>query len=79
MNRSTDYDLIIVGGGMVGASLVLALSGRGLGVALIEAHEANADSQPSYDDRAIALAYGSRLIFEAIGIWPALELSLIHI
>ncbi len=73
MNRSTDYDLIIVGGGMVGASLVLALSGRGLRVALIEAYEADADSQPSYDDRAIALAYGSRLIFEAIGIWPALE------
>ena len=73
MNRSTDYDLIIVGGGMVGASLVLALAGRGLRVALIEAHEANADSQPSYDDRAIALAHGSRLIFEAIGVWPDLE------
>jgi 2-octaprenyl-6-methoxyphenol hydroxylase len=73
MNRSTDYDLIIVGGGMVGASLVLALSGRGLRVALIEAYEADAEGQPSYDDRAIALAYGSRRIFDAIGVWPALE------
>ena len=27
---------------------------------------------PSYDDRAIALAYGTRRIFEAIGVWPSL-------
>jgi 2-octaprenyl-6-methoxyphenol hydroxylase len=73
MNRSTCYDLVIVGGGMVGASLVLALAGRGLRVALVEAHQADADSSPGYDDRAIALAYGSRLIFEAIGVWPNLE------
>ena len=67
------YDLIIVGGGMVGASLAIALADRGLRMALIEAHAPGADSQPSYDDRAIALAYGTRRIFDAIGVWPALE------
>ncbi|MGB5775273.1 MAG: 2-octaprenyl-6-methoxyphenyl hydroxylase [Sedimenticolaceae bacterium] len=68
-----NYDLIIVGGGMVGASLAIALADRGLRMALIEAHAPGADSQPSYDDRGIALAYGTRRIFDAIGVWPALE------
>ena len=68
-----NYDLIIVGGGMVGASLAIALADRGLRMALIEAHAAGADSQPGYDDRGIALAYGTRRIFDAIGVWSALE------
>ncbi len=67
------YDLVIVGGGMVGASLALALAGRGLRMALIESHAPGAGTQPSYDDRAIALAYGTRRIFDAIGVWSALD------
>lgn len=73
MTPQRPYDLVIVGGGMVGASLAIALAGRGLSIALIEAHPPGVDSQPSYDDRAIALAYGTRRIFEAIGVWPALQ------
>ncbi|MCG6965897.1 MAG: 2-octaprenyl-6-methoxyphenyl hydroxylase [Chromatiaceae bacterium] len=73
MSTAVEYDLIIAGGGMVGASLAIALAGRGLRIALIEAHTPGADSQPSYDDRAIALAYGSRRIFEAVGVWPTLH------
>ncbi len=72
MTKAT-YDLIIVGGGMVGASLAIALADRGLSMALIEAHTPDADTQPSYDDRAIALAFGTRRIFEAIGVWPGLD------
>jgi 2-octaprenyl-6-methoxyphenol hydroxylase len=73
MSDVRDYDLVIVGGGMVGASLALALNGQGLRVALVEAQVAKVDELPSYDDRAIALAYGSRRIFEAIGVWPSLQ------
>jgi len=73
MSTQGTYDLVIVGGGMVGASLAIALSGRGLSIALVEAHKPGTDSQPSYDDRAIALAYGSRRIFEALDLWPALR------
>ncbi|MGD1983332.1 MAG: 2-octaprenyl-6-methoxyphenyl hydroxylase [Chromatiaceae bacterium] len=72
MNEAQHYDIVIVGGGMVGASLAIALAGRGLRLAVVEAHVPNADSQPSYDDRAIALAYGTRRIFEALDVWPAL-------
>jgi len=64
-----DYDLLIVGGGMVGASLAIALSGQGLRIGLVEAHEPGDPGQPGYDDRAIALAYGSRRIFEGMRLW----------
>ena len=73
MSEQRCYDLVIVGGGMVGASLAISLSGRGLKIALVEAHVPDADSQPSYDDRAIALAHGTRRIFEAMGVWPSLQ------
>lgn len=63
------YDLVIVGGGLVGASLAIALSGRGLRMALVEAAVPSADTQPNYDDRALALAYGTRRIFEGLGLW----------
>lgn len=64
------YDLIIVGGGMVGTSLAIALSGRGLRIAIVEAHPPGADTQPSYDDRGIALAYSTQRIFDALAVWP---------
>lgn len=65
----THYDLIIVGGGMAGASLAIALSGRGLKLALVEAAMPTVDSVPNYDDRAIALAWGSSRIFSGLGVW----------
>ena len=66
------YDLLIVGGGLVGASLAIALNGQGLRIGLIEAHPPGDPGQPSYDDRALALSYGSRCILESIQIWPGL-------
>ena len=68
-----DYDLIIVGGGMAGASLAVALSGHGLRMLLIEAAEPAAETIPNYDDRAIALAYGSSKILQSIGVWQAMK------
>jgi len=66
------YDVIIVGGGMVGASLVCALSGQGLRIALVEAVELETRSEAGYDDRVIALAYGTRRIFDGLQLWSAL-------
>jgi 2-octaprenyl-6-methoxyphenol hydroxylase len=67
------YDVAIVGGGMVGASLGVALAPLNLRVALIEAIPHNAAAQPSFDERTTALSNGSRRILETIGVWPALN------
>lgn len=65
-------DVLIIGGGLAGASLACALENSGLAVELIEAHPLHAETQPCYDDRTVALSYGSRVIFEAMGLWPAM-------
>ncbi len=70
---SESYDIVIVGGGMVGASMAAALAPLPLRVAVIEALPPASSAQPSYDDRATAVAYGSRRIFDAMGCWRALE------
>lgn len=71
--QQVDYDLIIIGGGMAGVSLACALVGQNLRIALIEAVAFKSKSQPSYDDRVIALSFGSRRIFETMGIWGSLR------
>ncbi len=72
-----DFDLIIIGGGLAGASLACALKNVAtdtpLKIAVVEAFELNTDSQPSYDDRTVALSYGSRCIFDSMGLWSSLE------
>ncbi len=73
MSGDPHYDVVIIGGGMVGASLACALADSGLRMAVVEAVPLTAASQPSYDDRSIALAYGSRCIFSAMGLWDALR------
>jgi len=67
------FDVAIVGGGMVGASLAIALAQARLKVALIEAVAPGSQSQPSFDDRTTALGNSSRRIFSALGAWPHIE------
>lgn len=78
------FDVAIVGGGMVGASLAVALQPLRLRVALIEAVPHDAASQPSFDERTTALSNGSRRILETLGVWEALSgaatpISRIHV
>ena len=70
---SVDFDVLIVGGGMVGASLAHALKSSSLRVGMIEAYPLHNDNQPSYDSRAIALSYGSSTIFDSLGVWAGME------
>jgi len=62
-------DVAIVGGGMVGASLALALAAAGRNVLVIEGVAPSAGSQPSFDDRTTALGNASRRILESLGVW----------
>lgn len=67
-----DYDVVIVGGGMVGASFAIALRATSLRVLLIESVSPDSAAQPSFDERTTALGNGSRQIFETLGVWPAM-------
>lgn len=66
-----DYDLAIIGGGLVGASLAVALADSPLRVVLIEAAAPPA-SEPCWDERCIALNDASHRIFRSYGVWEAL-------
>lgn len=75
-----DTDIIIAGGGLAGAALALALARTlpQLRVTVVEAFPLSPDAlpdsyQPSYDARSTALAWGSRLIFEELGLWQRLS------
>ncbi|HST29120.1 MAG TPA: 2-octaprenyl-6-methoxyphenyl hydroxylase [Rudaea sp.] len=64
-----EVDVLIVGGGLVGASLAIALDGSGLRVALVEVAPPKVDLQPSYDERNLALAHATVNALDAIGVW----------
>lgn len=75
-----DTDIIIAGGGLAGATLALALARTlpQLRVTVVEAFPLSPEAlpvsyQPSYDARSTALAWGSRLIFEELGLWQRLS------
>lgn len=73
MKNKLDYDVVIVGGGMVGATLACALGNSSLRVALVEANsELPSWSTSDYALRVSAITRASQLIFETLGIWPAI-------
>lgn len=67
-----EYDIIVVGGGLVGCSMVLAMQQQGLRIAVLEHHLPTAASVASQDSRPISLAHGSQCILQTLGIWPDL-------
>jgi 2-octaprenyl-6-methoxyphenol hydroxylase len=70
-----DCDVAIVGGGLVGASLALALAELPLRVTLVEAALPGSPGQPSFDTRTTALSNGSRRILEGLGVWTEIARS----
>src|SRR5579859_2321350 len=72
MAATQDYDLLIVGGGLVGASLAAALAPLPFKIAMVEAVPFGSRGQPSFDDRATALSQGSMHIFASMGVWAGM-------
>jgi len=66
------HDIVIVGGGLVGASLALALERSGLDVAMVEATPA-ARLPEVFDQRNLSLAEASINALDALGVLPALR------
>lgn len=69
------YDVVVIGGGMVGASFAIALNQAftqsNISILVVESVEPGSPSpqQPEFDARSTALSYGSSQIFERMGLW----------
>jgi 2-octaprenyl-6-methoxyphenol hydroxylase len=66
-------DVLIVGGGLNGPALALALAQGGLRVTVIDARPAPDRADPGFDGRAYALAAGSCRMLRHLGLWDDLR------
>lgn len=68
------FDIIVIGGGLVGASLVAALKDSSLKIALIEPHESTPVPQDeSWDSRVYAISPGSAAFLQKLGAWQLMK------
>lgn len=70
---NVDYDLLIVGGGLAGNCLALALQHSSLKIAIIEAQEREILQTAALGDRALALAAGTVEALKTLNIWQGIE------
>ncbi|MEJ2452285.1 MAG: FAD-dependent oxidoreductase, partial [Gammaproteobacteria bacterium] len=73
MSADSQYDLVIIGGGMVGATLARALAASPLQVALVEAAHPQTDIQGRFDLRVSAITRASQRVFEALDVWQGMQ------
>src|SRR5699024_28822 len=71
-SQQPDFDLAVVGGGLARASLACAVADTGLSVALVEAVAFDADPDAAMQARTTAIAWGTRVMFEQLGLWAAM-------
>jgi len=70
------FDIVVIGGGLVGASLVAALKDSGLKIALIETREpAPLPEDASWDSRVYAISPGSAALLQDLGVWQRMDAS----
>jgi ubiquinone biosynthesis UbiH/UbiF/VisC/COQ6 family hydroxylase len=67
-----DFDIVIVGAGLVGASFALALRGAGLKLAVVEAQMPVAAGD-AWDSRVYAISPGSAAFLDGIGAWKRVD------
>ena len=68
-----DADIAVVGGGLNGPALALALAQIGLRVTVIDTLPAATRTQDTFDGRSYALALTSVRLLQSIGVWDAVQ------
>jgi 2-octaprenyl-6-methoxyphenol hydroxylase len=69
-HHALDADVIIVGGGLNGPALSLALAQAGLRSIVLDALPLETRADPEFNGRAYAQALASRRFWQAVGVWP---------
>jgi 2-octaprenylphenol hydroxylase len=69
-----DLDVVIIGGGLVGASLATALKSSGLSIGLLESQPASANND-GWDSRIYAISPGNAKFLEECGAWQHLDMG----
>ena len=68
-----DVDILIVGGGLTGAALMLALADAGFSTLLVETKPFSEHVQPNFDARSLAISPASVRILQMLDVWPLLQ------
>ena len=64
-----ETEVVIIGGGLVGGALACALASAGIPSVVVERGDPAAQLDDAFDGRAFAIAYATRKMLEATGIW----------
>jgi 2-octaprenyl-6-methoxyphenol hydroxylase len=65
-----DVELVVAGGGLNGMLLGIACAGAGLTVAVVDRQDPATMQGETFDGRTTAIAYGSKLVLDGVGLWP---------
>ncbi len=69
MDNIQTYDVICVGAGLVGRLLTVGLAQQGLSVLCVDQFKFDAVQKAKQDGRTTSISWGSKLIFEQLGLW----------
>lgn len=72
MSRRARTDVVIVGGGVVGAACALALADAGLSVTVVEGHEPAPWQAAQPDLRVFAFAADNVQLLQRLGVWESI-------
>ena len=68
-----EAEVLIVGGGLVGSTLAIALAQAGVDVVVIDTQDPRAGLDAGFDGRASAIALATKRMLDSLGVWPLLE------
>lgn len=68
-----EIDILVIGGGLTGATLMLALQESGYSTLLVEANPFSDKIKSDFDARSLALSPASRRILNMLGVWDLLK------
>lgn len=72
-DSESSSDVLIVGGGLVGAAMAIALAQRNLHVRVLERASQETVFQPRNDGRVSAISQASARLFRHLGVWEPLQ------